>query len=456
MRPIPTILDSGAEGHIIKHQSDLLPHTLRPTNTVTESFSGAQAPVTCIGDHRSGHFPNCHVVPRTAFNLVAVGPYLDYRGPDHAVILTSTRAIQLSNINFDNVASAPDPRRALIRQLQRTDPRGEYMTQITTIGSRAGPGTLYHTTLLDEPTNPETRTTLINSAATGIIVSKQRLDQLISSALPASTTPTTTTPPTTNTPATPVATTNIPTPNHTQQWTSSTSVEKALIELRHIHCALGHPADDVLLQALKDSQSTKHHRLRKYIKLMDRCNVCPMGTQRSEPHPDTATSRAKHYLDRLILDCSGRQPVPSIGGHWYFLLIVDDATRNKWTKLLKSLKQVANVFDQFLRTVVRQGTKGARGCVQYVRTDNGPDFNNSKFKQVLLNHSITIEPSPPDASHQRGIAERGIGVLSAMSRASLVWAKAPLQFWGECVTKHSTPTSNNRPNTANPGNASPY
>lgn len=36
------------------------------------------------------------------------------------------------------------------------------------------------------------------------------------------------------------------------------------------------------------------------------------------------------------------------------LLIVDDATRWKWTRLLKSISQVAAVFDDFLRTVVRQ------------------------------------------------------------------------------------------------------
>ena len=397
-------------------------------------------------------------MPRTAFNLVAVGPYLDYRGPDHAVILTSTRALQLSDVNFDEVALAPDPRRNLIDQLQRTNSNGEHTTHITTIGSRAGPGKLYHTTLLDSPAPLEARATLINSAATGVTVSKKHLDQLITRALPplaaATTTPLATTTPT---PAVTAPKVSAPSPpNHAQQWTSSTSVEKALIELRHIHCALSHPSNDVLLQALKDSPSTRHHQLRKYVKLMDKCNVCPMGTQRSESHPDTATTRAKKFLDRLILDCSGRQPVASISGCWYFLLIVDDATRTKWTRLLKSLTQVPAVFDHFLRTVVRQGTAGARGCVQYVRTDNGPDFNNSHFKRVLIKHSITTEPSPPDASHQRGIAERGIGVLSAMTRASLVWANAPLPFWGECVAMHATPTSNNRPNTANPGNASPY
>ena len=242
-------------------------------------------------------------------------------------------------------------------------------------------------------------------------------------------------------------------------WVSSTTTEKALIELRQLHCALGHPSEEALLQALKHSPSKHHHQLRKYVKLMDKCNVCPMGTQRAEPHSEAATSRATQLFMRLVLDCSGRQPVASLSGCWYFLLIVDDATRMKWTRLLKKISQVAAIFDDFLRTVVRQGATDNLGNVrrvQLVRTDNGPDFNCDAFRQVLRKHFITYEHSPPDASQQRGVAERGIGVLSAITRASLCWSKAPLEFWGESVVNHSTPTSNNRPNSSNPDNKSAY
>ena len=427
----------------------LIPHTIKPANMMTEAFTGATAPITCTGDHTSGLFPNCHVVPRSTFNLVALGPYLDSQGPDHAVVLTSTSALELANVNFDTVANSTHPASDLIRQLQSTDSHGNFRIRITNIGTRAGPGSLYNTHILDRTPPHDTRTKLINSAATSISFSKPQLTNIINKAIhQALPTPT---PPTQS-----QAKLSTPMPNHTQQWTSSTATEQALIELRHIHCALGHPSDEALLQALKESHSTRHHQLRKYVKLMDTCNICPMGTQRSEPHPNTATTRAKNYLDRLILDCSGRQPVATIAGYWYFLLIVDDATRRKWTRLLKSLKQVAAIFDDFLRTVVRQGTSGARGCVQHIRTDNGPDFNNDSFKQVLRKHSITAEPSPPDASHQRGLAERGIGVLSAIARSGLAWSKAPLSFWGDCIKNHATPTSNNRPNSANPKNASPY
>ena len=421
---------------------------------VTEAFSGATTKIQCKGDHISGLLPDCHVVPSTKFNLLATGPYLD-RLPGSAIILTATRAIQLDNVNFNDIMRAKNPTTHLVQQLQRTNNKGEHLVSLSTIGARNGPGSLYTTNLFDVTTPSNTRNIIINSAITGAPIPNFKIPNgLLAKHIP---TPNhnTPTPPRLNKTNGQTATTQ-PTKSHASQWTSSTTVEKALIELRHLHCALGHPSEEVLLQALNDSPNTRHQQLRKYVKLMDKCNVCPLGKQRELPHPDTATTRAANFLDRLILDCSGRQPVASIGGHWYFLVIVDDATRTKWVRLLKSIPQVAAIVDTFLRTVVRQGTKGARGCVQHIRTDNGPEFNCTQFKMVLRRHSITYEPSPPDGSHQRGIAERGIGVLMAITRSSLVWATAPLFFWGECVVNHATPTSNNTPHSANPDNKSPY
>ena len=323
---------------------------------VTEAFSGARAPITFIGDHISGLFPNCHVVPRTAFNLVALGPLLDHRGPDYAIVLTATSALELAHVNFNTVANAPNPRVNLLQQLLSTDADGNHKVVIRTIGTRAGPGSLYNTNILNVPSPPDVRTKLVNSARTGLPLNRLNLPNLLKKhaiaprgAVPKSL------------PAVPTQAPKVGTPSHASGWTSSTTTEKALIELRHIHCSLGHPSDEVLLQALNDSPSVHHHQLRKYVKLMDKCNVCPMGSQRADPRPDTATTRAADFLARLILDCSGKQPVATIGGHWFFLLISDDATRMKWIRLLKSVSQVSAVFDDFLRTVVRQGMPGARG-----------------------------------------------------------------------------------------------
>ena len=474
----PRILDCGADGHLVTSTRTLRHDTIRPSSMKTQAFSGATAAITHTGDHRSGLFPNCHVCPISTFNLVAVGPYLD-TNPNCAVVLTPNLALQLKNLDFDIIAKSAHPRKCLLAQLQATDERGNHRVTIDTIGTRDGPNSLYRTNLFDLPDNPNLlRTRLINSAMSQSVWATKKLPGHLLRLLPTPTT-TGTPPPKLPTPK-PTTTTTTTTRNindtslsdKTKQpdqashahiapdlsWTTSTTTERALIELRQLHCALGHPSNGALIRALEESPSKHHHHLRKYVKLMDKCNMCPAGTQHALSHPDTATTRAELYLQRLILDCSGRQPVATTGGAWFFLLIVDDATRMKWIRFLKSISQVPTIFDDFLRSVVRQGTLSAAGTVRsvsLVRTDNGPDFNSDRFRQVLRLHSITHEPSPPDASQQRGIAERGIGVISPISRSNLYWALASLPFWGEAAN-HANTTSNNLPNSSNPGNKSPY
>ena len=426
----------------------LKPHTIKRSDMVTEAFSGARAPITHTGDHVSGLFRNCHVVPQSVFNLLAIGPHLDVN-PNYAVVMSARLALQLVNVDFTAVADAPDPRRELVKQLQSVDEDGHHLVTISTIGTRTGPGALYRTDLFDMPAMPNARTKLVNSAITGKPLPNIKIPSSVMSYIHK---------PVAKSVQQPALPTTSPTTDTVPEWTTSTATERALLQLQELHCALGHPSNDVLSRALRDSSDKHHQRLRKYIKLMDKCNICPAGNQREEPHLPIATTRVSSYFARLILDCSGRQAIASLGGAWYSLLIVDDYSRMKWVRLLQSITQVSSVFDDFLRTVVRQGTATPAGkvrCVQLVRTDNGPDFNCDKFRQVLRHHSITHEPSPPDASAQRGLAERGIGVLSKIFRAGLVWAKAPIPFWGEAV-KHSAPTSNNSPNSANPDNKSPY
>lgn len=533
----PTLLDCGAEGHIVTSHEHLDPATVRESDMTTEAFNGGSAPITHVGDHVSGLLPTCHVVPRSAFNLVATGKYCDTTGC--AIILTSRLALQLDNLDFDELADADDPKQYLLECLNRQSLPDVPPITCKVIGVRTGKHSLYHTDLLcslpagkaksiathavtttrvrfttprhvpqqqpphtaEKDTNPTTppqqptmrrivwgdvlKQRVVNpcTAPSVPVDSPIRVNDALTSSLirlhnpwhntsvqftlrPTLYTNTASVPPQHPTHQNPKARPPPEPPplSHRGQtdsepaWTSSTTTEQALMELRRIHCAMGHPNNDVLLQALRTSPEPKLRALVKYVKLMDPCNVCPAGTQKAKPHPKTASSRATRYLDRLIMDLSGRQPVASLGGNYYFFIIVDDYSRFKWVYFLKSPSQVPAIFDNFLRTVVRQGTFDAAGnvrSVRFVRTDNGPDFNSNSFRQVLQLHSITIEPSPPDASNQRGVAERGIGVTSEITRSSLLWSCAPFTFWAEAVG-HSVTTSNNLPNSSNPGKRSPF
>ena len=482
---VPSILDCGAEGHIVTSTKNLIPSSIRPSNMTTQAFSGATAPITHIGDHVSGNLPRCHVVPQSAFNLVAASKYIDDN--NCAIILTGKLALQLDNIDFDRLVQAENPAAQIIRRLQQAPSTAHPPVRCRIIGVRRGPHSLYHTDLLSSIPNTNTKS-IVTNVVTNCTLKflnprsnrtppqppntqqhHQHLQPLTHSDMSQFhihvNMSTRSKLLTTNTPANPKPPPPPPPPlSHSGQtdssppWITSTTITRALRTLRRIHCAMGHPSDQNLLHALRNSPSPQLRSLCKYIKLMDQCNVCPAGTQKAKSHPKKATTRSTKYLSRLVMDLSGKQPVASLGGNFYFFLIVDDCTRFKWVRFVKSPADVAATFDNFLRTVVRQGTTDATGrvrSVSFVRTDNGPDFNSNAFRQVLQLHSITTEPSPPDASNQRGLAERGIGVVAAITRASLLWARAPFSFWAEAVD-HAVTTSNNRPHSANPSKSSPY
>ena len=202
---------------------------------MTEAFSGARAPITHIGDHISGLLPECQVVPTTTFNLVAVGPYLDDH-PRTAIVMTARTALQLTSVDFEEVAHAPDPRSNLVSQLEAKDPSCNYRVSVTVVGTRDGPGSLYNTDLFDSPSTSVVRDKLINSARTGVPCDITKLPNLSKYLAPADTI--------TNHSSTPkprlarsalqhhatTPTTTTTTPKHAKAWVSSTSYNRKSLD----------------------------------------------------------------------------------------------------------------------------------------------------------------------------------------------------------------------------------
>ena len=113
----------------------------------------------------------------------------------------------------------------------------------------------------------------------------------------------------------------------------------------------------------------------KHVNLLPICTACAIGKSRKKPHKQHSDSRSPKYLHRLHIDCSGRQRVSTMGKAYYYMVIVDDATRRTWTVLLRRVTDAAAALQKFLRTEVRQLNTGNDGPkVQVVRCDNGPEF----------------------------------------------------------------------------------
>ena len=247
-------------------------------------------------------------------------------------------------------------------------------------------------------------------------------------------------------------------PSTPVQTNQLTIVEKEKVRRRlfQYHCAAGHCSRKVLKQMLLRSQTESLRRLAKHINLLPICTACLVGKSRKKPHKQAADSRSKQYLHRLHIDITGRQRVASLGGNYYCMIIVDDATRKAWAFPMKKVTDAAAVLRRFLRTEVRQlNTDNTGPKVQTVRCDSGPEFASAEFEAVLAENSISWEPSPSDSSQARGVVERAIGTIVQIARVGMCWAKAPKTWWAEAIL-WATTTRNMTPTTANQNNAAPH
>ncbi len=225
------------------------------------------------------------------------------------------------------------------------------------------------------------------------------------------------------------------------------------------HRALGHPSKRVLQHMLAQSPSQGDVDLASKVnKFMPFCDGCLFGKPKQKPHnkKSSGCSKATRYLQRLLIDCSGRQAVPTLQGCQYFMLIIDEYTRYTWVYFLKSVSECPQVIDNFLRKIGRCDKHGSPHVqtVQFIRSDGGPDFSSHKFEHVLDRYNIHHEHITADSSEQMGIVERKIGVVSERTRVCLHWAQLPQPWWGEAV-KYVVQTLNLTPSYAL-GFTSPY
>jgi len=78
------------------------------------------------------------------------------------------------------------------------------------------------------------------------------------------------------------------------------------------------------------------------------------------------------------------------------------------------------------------------------------------MKEFCLTEGIKLEPSNPDSPWQNGVSERGIRILSSLSRAAILDSNLPIKFWADCVESTSlimneVPTSTPLFNNSIPG-----
>ncbi|CAI7751498.1 unnamed protein product [Closterium sp. NIES-54] len=162
--------------------------------------------------------------------------------------------------------------------------------------------------------------------------------------------------------------------------------------------------------------------------------LCVEGRQRSAPHsssfpPTTAP------LQTLHMDVWGPARVSGQGRERYFLLVVDDYTRYTTVFPLRSKGEVPDVLIPWIRAVRLQLRERFREDLPVLRlhSDRGGEFSSSLLREFYRGEGILLSFALPASPQQNGIAERRIGLVMDVARASMIHAAAPHFLWSFAV-----------------------
>ncbi|KAI0993135.1 hypothetical protein K3495_g15049, partial [Podosphaera aphanis] len=175
------------------------------------------------------------------------------------------------------------------------------------------------------------------------------------------------------------------------------------------------------------------------------CESCLAGRMKEKFNKKT-DNRQHTKARRLHADISGIQG-SSTRGYKYYLIVVDDATRFYWIRLLKtkSMGEVARNLKEIIAQVeLESGQK-----LVYFRADNGKSEFGSEITDMLSEKGVQFEPCPPYKHSMNGVAERAIGIIATYARSMLFEAHLSHHFWDHAV-EHAVWIRNRVPTSSLP------
>ena len=148
--------------------------------------------------------------------------------------------------------------------------------------------------------------------------------------------------------------------------------------------------------------------------------------------PEKTDNRASERAALLYVDLAGPMEPESAGGRRYVMVIVDDFSRFKVSKLLKTKSSVetAAALKSYIATYIAL----EQVCIRAVRSDHGGKFEG-EFQRKLDRLGIQHQHTPPEMPNYNGSAERWIGLLREKTIALLSDLDNKLAA-GLCKGKH--------------------
>ena len=184
------------------------------------------------------------------------------------------------------------------------------------------------------------------------------------------------------------------------------------------HRRLGHPCFDKLQKTLPWLSLTQ------FV-----CESCQLGKHHRSSYSSRNGIPSSAPFDLLHCDVWGPSRTPSISGHRYYIVFVDDYTRVSWVYLLYDRSEVVTIVTHFITEVVTQYST----TPNILRTDNALEFVQASLRTFCVDRGIIHQTTCPHTSQQNGVAERKHHQLLDITRTLLIEMHVPSYLWSDAL-----------------------
>ncbi|CAI7881507.1 unnamed protein product [Closterium sp. NIES-54] len=175
------------------------------------------------------------------------------------------------------------------------------------------------------------------------------------------------------------------------------------------------------------------------------CGPCVEGRLRATPHSSSLRPTTEPFKT-LHLDVWGPASRPGPERESFFLVVVDDYSRYTTIFPLAIKSDVTSTLIRWL--LATKGTRHHR--VSCLHSDRGGEFFFDVLAGFCREQGILQSWTLPESPHQNGVAERRIGLVMEIARASMIHARAPHFLW-PYVVQYATHLLNLWPRVSRPG-----
>ncbi|CAI7728504.1 unnamed protein product [Closterium sp. NIES-53] len=157
------------------------------------------------------------------------------------------------------------------------------------------------------------------------------------------------------------------------------------------------------------------------------CVACVEGKMARKPFGSRTSPLAKDPLALVHMDVCGPMRHTSKGGARFLLVMLDDATRMCWTRLLKAKGDVTKAIQEWALEVCDDDKKR----IKAICTDGGGEFVNAELEKWMKSKGIKHDVTTPYTPQHNGAAERLNRTLVEAVRSLLQHSKLGNEWWGE-------------------------